>query len=125
MPNPPNLDIGEGVDRMFREMHRKNLYLPLYLSRKYTPHAVQVTLFNEERINYWDIVDKYLGEHESINNEKFREITSLDTLLASEILKKWTKQQLLEKFGESKKKTFYRKPSSKKAGTQDLLEGLF
>lgn len=125
MPNPPNLDIGEGVDRMFSEMDKKNLYLPLYLSRKYTPHSVCVVLFNEERVSYWDIVDKYLSEHALISNKEFREITDLDTLKASEFLKKWTKQQLLEKVGTSKKKTVYKKPSAKKTESSHLLGELF
>lgn len=125
MPNPPNLDIGEGVDRMYKEMDKKNLYLPLYLPRKYTPHAVSVILFNEERVSYWDIADKYLREHEVITNKEFRVITGLDTLKASEFLKKWTKQQLLEKIGGSKKKTAYKKPSAKKPEGARLLGELF
>ena len=125
MPTPPNLDIGEGVNRMFNEMHKKNLYAPVYLPRKYTPHSVCVILSNEERISYWDIVDKYLHEHEAISNREFRDITGLDTLKASELLKRWTKQQLLEKVGRSKKKTAYRKPSMKKVEGDHLLGSLF
>ncbi len=125
MPNPPNLDIGEGINRMFREMSRKNLYAPLYLPRSYTPHSVCVVLFNEEKVTYWDMVDKFLVEKKSITNKEFREISGLDTLKASELLKKWTKQQLLEKAGTSKKKMAYRKPSSKEFGRETLLGGRF
>ncbi len=125
MPNPPNLDIGEGVDRMFSEMSKKNLYLPLYLPRRYTPHSVCVVLFNEERVTYWDIVYKYINEHEAITNKEFRDITGLDTLKASEFLKRWTKQQLLEKIGTSKKKTAYKKPTAKKLEGSRLLGELF
>lgn len=125
MPNPPNLNIGEGVNRMFNEMEKKNLYVPLYSPRKYTPHSVCVVLFNEEKVTYWNVVDKYLSEHEVITNSEFREITGLDTLKASEFLKKWTKQQLLEKIGDSKRKTAYKKPSSEKGGSSRLLGDLF
>ncbi|MEK7849971.1 MAG: RNA-binding domain-containing protein [Candidatus Omnitrophota bacterium] len=121
MPNPPNLDIGEGVDRMFREMQKKNLYYPLYLPRDYTPHSVCVILLNEEKVSYWDMVEKYLAENPSINNKQFREISGLDTLKASEFLKKWTKQQLLGKVGVSKKKMAYRKPTTRKFGREALL----
>ena len=121
MPTPPNLDIGEGVDRMFREMHKKNLYYPLYLPRDYTPHSVCVILFNEEKISYWDMVEKFLTENPSISNKQFCEISGLDTLKASELLKKWTKQQLLEKVGMSKRKTAYRKPTTKQFGRMNLL----
>jgi len=125
MPSPPNLDIGEGVDRMFREMQKKNLYYPLYLPRDYTPHSVCVILFNEEKVSYWDMVEKYLAQNESISNKQFCEISGLDTLRASEFLKKWAKQKLLEKIGMSKRKMAYRKPATRKFGRETLLEGLF
>ena len=125
MPSPPNLDIGEGVDRMFREMQKKNLYYPLYLPRDYTPHSVCVILFNEEKVSYWDMVEKYLLDNPSISNKQFCQISGLDTLKASEFLKKWTKQQLLEKIGMSKRKTAYRKPVTRKFGRETLLGGLF
>lgn len=125
MPNPPNLDIGEGVNRMFREMRKKNLYLPLYLPRDYTPHSVCVVLFNEEKTTYWDTVDKFLAENKTITNKQFCAISGLDTLKASELLKRWTKQQLLEKIGTSKRKTAYCKPTAKRFGRESLLGGLF
>lgn len=127
MPNPPNLDIGEGVNRMFREMRKKNLYSPLYLSRDYTPHSVCVILFNEEKVSYWDIVDKFLIENRTITNRQFCEISGLDTLKASELLKKWRKQQLLEKVesNKSKRMTAYAKPANKGFGRASLLGGLF
>jgi len=125
MPNPPNLDIGEGVDRMFKEMHKKNLYSPLYLPRRFTPHAVCVMLFNEEKTTYWDSVEKYLLEHPAITNREFCGMVGIDTLKASELFKKWTKQQLLEKVGTSKRNRAYRKPTEKKPNQTDLLGNLF
>lgn len=121
MPSPPNLDIGEGVDRMFREMQKKNLYYPVYLPRDYTPHSVCVILLNEEKVSYWDMVEKFLTENPSISNKQFCEISGLDTLKASEFLKKWTKQQLLERVGMSKRKAAYRKPTTKQFGRANLL----
>ncbi|MHB0946673.1 MAG: RNA-binding domain-containing protein [Sedimentisphaerales bacterium] len=125
MPDPPNLDIGEGVNRMFSEMKKNNLYQPLYSPRKSTPHSVCVVLFNEEKVSYWDIVSKYVEEKNLITNREFRDISGLETLKASELLKKWTKQGLLEKIGDSKKKTAYGKPSSKKSEIAGLLGSLF
>jgi len=110
---------------MFKEMKKQNLYDPLYLPRKYTQHSVCVILMNEERIKYWDVANKYLSEHFQITNKEFCDLTGLDTLKASELLKKWVKQKLLEKVGDSKKKTAYKKPVSKKAEQTNLLEGLF
>jgi hypothetical protein len=43
----------------------------------------------------------------------------------SELLKRWTKQQLLEKIGSSKKKAAYKKPSAKKVESINLLGDLF
>jgi ATP-dependent DNA helicase RecG len=122
MPEPPNLDIGEGVNRMFNEMRKKNLHEPLYLSRKDTPHSVCVILLNEEKIGYWDIIDKFLSQHRQVSNREFCELTGLDTLKASELLKKWTKQKLLEKTGDSKKTTSYKKPAQEGPKQIDLLE---
>jgi len=124
MPNPPNLDIGEGVNRMFNEMEKKNLYAPLYAPRKFTPHSVCVILLNEEKVRYWDIVEKYLAKHKQITNKELCSIVELDTLKASDLLKKWTKQRLLEKVGRSKRKTAYRKPFTKPQESEDLLEGI-
>ncbi|HHT9106732.1 MAG TPA: RNA-binding domain-containing protein [Candidatus Wujingus californicus] len=125
MPNPPNLDIGEGVNRMFLEMQKKILYAPLYLPRDYTPHSVCVILFNEEKTSYWDIVEKYLVKNGFITNKRFCEISGLDTLRASEFLKKWTKQKFIEKEGTSKRNTAYRKPTTKRYGRTSLLGRLF
>ncbi len=124
MPEPPNLDIGEGVNRMYREMKRHNLYLPLYLSREYSPHAVRVVLFNEERTDHWDTVQNYLGQKGRVTNKEFCSITELDTLKASDLLKKWVTQGLLEKRGASKRGTYYQKPGYKPKQTS-FLEGLF
>lgn len=58
-------------------------------------------------------------------NKRFCEISGLDTLRASELLKKWTKQKLLEKEGTSKRNMAYHKPTTKRYGRGSLLEGLF
>jgi ATP-dependent DNA helicase RecG len=87
--------------------------------------AVCVILLNEERITFWDMIDKFLLENKSITNRQFCEISGLDTLRASELLKKWTKQQLLEKVGTSKRKMAYSKPTTKSFGREALLGRLF
>ena len=117
----PNLDIGEGVDRMFRIMKTANLYDPIYFPPHITPNSVLLILFNIERISYWDTVSKYLDKKFKITNKELRRITGIShTLKASRLLKTWTKQGLLEEGkGVSKKMKYYHKPGVK------LEESLF
>ena len=111
-PESPNLDIGEGVDRMFKIMKEHNLYEPLFLPPSICPHSVLVILFNLQRIEYWDTVSKYLDDRYRITNKKAREITGIkDTLKMSRLLKSWVDKRLLEKVGDKAKKiVYYKKP---------------
>ncbi|OGC05161.1 hypothetical protein A2276_04380 [candidate division WOR-1 bacterium RIFOXYA12_FULL_43_27] len=110
----PNLDIGEGVNRMFELMKEANLYDPLYLTPPFTTNSVLVTLFNMARISYWDTVGKYLDEFHKITNKELRKITGIkDSVKASRLLKTWVKTQLLEEVMPSKKGAFYRRPGIK------------
>ncbi len=111
----PNLDIGEGVDRMFKMMTEANLYEPIYMPQAYSLNAVIVLLFNMERVSFWDTVSEYLDRHLYITNQQLRKITSIpDTLKASRLLKGWTKQGLLEQVKRGGYKyTFYKKPGVK------------
>lgn len=107
----PNLDIGEGVDRMFRVMKDANLYEPFYIPPTLRPNSVQVFLLNLKKVEYWDTVSKYLDEHYRITNVKARGITSIaDVLKMSRLLNSWASKNLLEKVSKSKKDTYYRKP---------------
>ncbi|MFH2137725.1 MAG: RNA-binding domain-containing protein [Candidatus Omnitrophota bacterium] len=123
MPEPPNLDIGEGVKRMFAEMKKKDLYAPVYLPKEYSPHSVSLILFNEERTTFWDMVSNYLEQNGTIRNEQFRHISGLGRSEASEMLKKWVSKGLLEKKGTSRKSTFYQKPGFKPK-KESLLENV-
>lgn len=93
----PNLDVGEGVDRMFLEMEQNNLYEPLYISANNKPNSVLVTLFNENKIKYWDTINLYLKDNLFVSNSIVRSITALDTLKASRLLSSFVKKGLLEK----------------------------
>jgi ATP-dependent DNA helicase RecG len=104
----PNLDIGEGVDRMFKVMREQNLYEPLYFPPSFKPNSVLLLLFNLQKIEYWDTVSIFLDENYRITNEKAREITGItDTLIMSRYFKTWVDQGLLEKFGKGKRDTYY------------------
>lgn len=111
----PNLDIGEGVDRMFQLMTEANLYEPLYAPPSIAPSSVLVVLFNLERVTYWDTVSQYLDQKLKITNRELRRITGIeDTIKASRLLKAWTRQGLLEQVrGAGPKQTYYQRPRAK------------
>ncbi|KKS93196.1 MAG: AAA-4 family protein [Parcubacteria group bacterium GW2011_GWA2_43_13] len=116
----PNLDIGEGVDRMFRVMKEEGLYEPLFFPPTLRPNTVLLLLLNLHKIEYWDTVSKYLNEQYRITNAKAREITSItDVLKMSRLLRGWAEKGLLEKIGKAKKDRYYRKPG------QEMPKGLF
>ncbi|MDB5188993.1 MAG: hypothetical protein JWM92_591 [Candidatus Nomurabacteria bacterium] len=108
----PNLDIGEGVDRMFKAMRQKNLYDPIYLPPTYLPNSVMVILYNLQKIEYWDTVSNFLEENYRITNEQARKITGVpDSVRMSRLLKQWVESGLLKKAdGRSKKDMYYYKP---------------
>ncbi len=115
----PNLDIGEGVDRIFRVMKEKNLYEPQYSPPTLRPNTVLLILLNLQKIEHWDTVSKYLDEHYRITNTRAREITGLnDILKMSRQLRTWVEKGLLEKIGKVKKDVYYRKPG------QEVPKGL-
>ena len=107
----PNLDIGEGVDRMFKVMKEQNLYEPLFFPPTSRPNTVLLILLNLQKIEFWDTVSKYLDENYRITNKEARDITGEgDTIKMSRLLKLWAAKDLLEKI-DSKFKggVFYKK----------------
>jgi ATP-dependent DNA helicase RecG len=106
----PNLDIGEGVNRMFELMIKSNLYEPVYLPVSILPNAVQVTLINTRKIDYWDIVSKYLDSNGKITNQEARKVTGIeDTLQTTRLFNEWVSNKLLEKRGGKTRGAFYTK----------------
>lgn len=107
----PNLDIGEGVDRIFRAMKESNLYEPLYFPITKRPNSVLLVLFNIHRIDYWDTVSNYLDDNYRINSQKAREITGIqDPSKASRLLKSWVNKGLIEKIESGYRgDTYYKK----------------
>jgi len=115
----PNLDIGEGVDRMFRVMKEQNLYEPIFFPPTARPNSVLLWLLNLQKVEYWDTVSKYLDENYRITNKSAREITGItDVLKMSRLLRVWVEKGLLEKIGKAKKDCYYRKSG------QELPKGL-
>ena len=104
----PNLDIGEGVERIFQVMKEHNLYEPVYSSYIEKPNRVELYLYNLQKIDYWDTVKKYLVDNYKINNKQVREITNIaDSSKVSRMLKQWVNQELLEKVDHEYKGNIY------------------
>lgn len=108
----PNLDIGEGVDRIFKVMSDNNLYEPRYSLLSEKPNSVLLTLYNMQKIEYWDTVSNYLDNNLTINNQETREITGIqDTPKVSRLLRKWVDDGLLERVESGYKgDIYYKKP---------------
>ncbi len=118
----PNLDIGEGVDRMFEVMKKHNLYEPIFFSPEIYPNSVFLSLPNQNKITYWDTISNFLDQNTRITNEKAREITGIaDTLKMSRLLSSWVEKGLLIKNGTAKKSSSYAKPSG--ISVDNLLSG--
>ncbi|MBU3924606.1 putative DNA binding domain-containing protein [Patescibacteria group bacterium] len=109
----PNLDIGEGVDRMFKIMKEHNLYEPLYFPQEIRPNSVLVILLSTKRVEYWDIISQYLDENHYIKPQKAREITGvMDSVEMSRLFGQWVNSGILEQAGKSKKGSYYIKPGT-------------
>ena len=108
----PNLDIGEGVDRIYQVMRENNLYEPIYAPVSRRPNSVLLTLFNLQKIDYWDTVSNYLDDNYRINNQTAREITGIaDSSKVSRMLAAWANKGLIEKVETGYRgNTFYKKP---------------
>ncbi len=131
-PIAPNIDAGEGVKMMFAEMASAKLYPPQY--RQNTEAAVEsvtVTLLNLERPTVWDEVSHWIDMHGEIANRQLREITGLDTLEASRMLRTWVAQGVLVALpAASRQQAKYTKPirsleqadSLSNASDNELLE---
>ena len=111
-PVAPNIDAGEGVKMMFAEMAQAKLYPPQY--RQNTEAAVEsvtVILLNLERPTVWDEVSHWIDQNGSIANRQLREITGLDTLEASRLLRTWVAQGVLITLSSaSRQQARYTKP---------------
>jgi ATP-dependent DNA helicase RecG len=75
-PNPPNKDVGEGLNTAFAKMHDLGLKPPVI---KELENAVLVTIKHEPLASSAQIILDYLEKHGTIKNAKAREITRIPT----------------------------------------------
>lgn len=70
-PNPPNKDIGEGLNTAFEAMRKLRLRDPIISQR---PNGVLVTIRHEPMASPEEIIMEFLENNEKINNTQAREI---------------------------------------------------
>lgn len=73
-PNPPNKDVGEGMNTAFEAMENLRLKPPEVLENE---NSVIVRIRHEPLASAEELVMEYLKEHNEINNAKGREITGI------------------------------------------------
>lgn len=103
-PEPPNLDLNEGVRSMREQMKSQNLYPPIFITYPAYEDSVNVVLFNENQPSEWEKIREYLEKNKYINNKTARIITGeLQVYKVSRLFRRWVDKGLLLKIvAESK-----------------------
>jgi len=71
-PNPPNKDVGEGLNTAFSAMHKLGLREPLIAEKE---NSVWVVLRHEPLASPEESILEYLETHETINNATARQVS--------------------------------------------------
>ncbi len=75
-PNPPNKDVGEGLNTAFEALKQLKLKPPVISE---TENSVLVEVLHEPLASPEEIVMNYIQIHKEINNTKGRELTGIDS----------------------------------------------
>lgn len=75
-PNPPNKDVGEGLNTAFIKMHELGLKDPVITELE---NAVLVVIKHESLASPEDTIMKYLETNDQVKNGKARELTRIPT----------------------------------------------
>lgn len=75
-PNPPNKDIGEGLNTAFEAMHRLRLKPPIIEQRE---NSVLVTIRHERLASPEDIIMEYLTQYPVITNRVARSLCAISS----------------------------------------------
>lgn len=106
-PNPPNKDVGEGLNTAFSAMHKLGLKEPVIEERD---NSVLVTLKHEKLASPEEAIMDYLEAHEWIDNKTARQITHIpeDHKIRSKF-RQMEKQKLIERNEGATSATKWRK----------------
>lgn len=70
-PNPPNMDVGEGLNTAFRAMEQLKLRVPGITQKD---HSVLVTIRHERLASPEELIIEFLGKNPAISNKDARQI---------------------------------------------------
>ncbi len=94
-PNPPNKDIGEGLNTAFEAMRQLKLKEPEITE---SDNSVTVYIRHERLASPEDAVIQYLENHDEINNSKARELTGITSENSmKQVFYRLRKQSLIER----------------------------
>lgn len=116
-PEPPNKDVGEGLNTAFDAMHQLGLKEPIILEKE---SAVLVIIKHEPLASPEEAIMDYLEKHSTIKNRQAREVTHIraDYQIKS-VFGRMVKSGMIEQVpGTRTSKTAYRKPASKQAAVK-------
>lgn len=74
-PNPPNKDVGEGLNTAFAAMRKLGLKDPSVANRE---NSVLVTIKHERLASYEEQILEYLETHDTIKNKEARDLCHVD-----------------------------------------------
>lgn len=108
-PNPPNKDVGEGLNTAFEAMRQLKLKDPVIFERE---SSLLVTIRHERLASPEEAVMDYLKNHEEINNSTVRELTGIGSENAvKEVFYRLRDKGLLERTpGKRGSASTWRKP---------------
>jgi len=106
-PEPPNKDVGEGLDSAFEAMVNLRLKEPII---KENPNSVLVLIRHETLDSPATIIEEYLRYHDEINNTRAREICHIGSEnIVKRIFEKMISNSIIERIPERKgRATAYR-----------------
>ncbi|WP_046243910.1 ATP-binding protein [Hymenobacter terrenus] len=94
-PDPPNKDVGEGLNTAFAAMKKIGLKEPLIDNKE---NSVLVVLRHEQLASPEVVIMNYLKTNDSIQNKKAREICNInEDYVVKEIFRRLTDRELIEK----------------------------
>lgn len=107
-PNPPNKDVGEGLNTAFAAMTKLGLKTPIIEEKD---NSVLVTIRHESLASPEQIILEYLETHESVRNRTAREICHIgEDYVVKAIFNRLVQRELIEQIpGTERSTTAYRK----------------
>jgi len=107
-PEPPNKDVGEGLNTAFAAMIKLGLKQPTIEERD---NSVLVTIKHEALASPEEVILEHLESHSTIRNKEARELCHIaGDYIVKEIFKRLVERRLIEKVpGTDRSTTAYRK----------------